>query len=105
MRVQGDDRRMGGAINASIEMGLTEVERARGRPARRSEAVVFGKLGELGQAVVLKKADQIMSEFAGNVAQALGGPKIEAPEPVRAEQPAAERPGLWQRLRAWLRGR
>jgi carbon monoxide dehydrogenase subunit G len=39
----------------------------------RTDANVMGKLGEFGQAVIRKKADQIVQEFARNLSQAVAG--------------------------------
>jgi carbon monoxide dehydrogenase subunit G len=104
MRVQGDDKRIGGAMTARIQMQLTERPEGEVDLHVVSEAAVLGKLGELGQAVVLKKADQIMTQFAGNVAQALGGtPEAAAGPPVEAPPPPSpERRGLWPSVRAWF---
>jgi uncharacterized protein len=106
MRVQGDDKRIGGAMTATIQMQLTERREREVDLHVVSEAAVLGKLGELGQAVVLKKADQIMTQFAGNVAQALGGtPEAVAGPPVESPAqapPPPERRGLWPSVRAWF---
>jgi carbon monoxide dehydrogenase subunit G len=103
MRVQGDDKRIGGAMTATIQMQLTERTEHEVDLHVVSEAAVLGKLGELGQAVVLKKADQIMTDFAGNVAQALGAvaaePAVETPAPAPSPP---ERRGLWHSLRTWF---
>ena len=37
----------------------------------RTDANVMGKLGEFGQAVIRKKADQIVQEFASNLSAAV----------------------------------
>jgi len=103
MRVQGDDKRIGGAMTATIQMQLTERAEREVDLHVVSEAAVLGKLGELGQAVVLRKADQIMTQFAGNVAQALGGAADAAGPPVEApaQAPAPpQRRGLWPSVRA-----
>jgi carbon monoxide dehydrogenase subunit G len=103
MRVQGDDKRIGGAMTSTVQMQLEELgEREVGLHVV-SDTAVLGKLGELGQAVVLKKADQIMTEFAANVAEALGGAE-ETPQPVEPAhaEPSTEPTGLWQTFRAWL---
>jgi carbon monoxide dehydrogenase subunit G len=39
--------------------------------AIRTDANVMGKLGEFGQAVIRKKADQILQEFANNLSTAV----------------------------------
>jgi carbon monoxide dehydrogenase subunit G len=103
MRVKGDDKRIGGAMTSTVQMQLEELgEREVGLHVV-SETAVLGKLGELGQAVVLKKADQIMTEFAANVAEALSGAE-EAPEPAAevSAEPPPERLNVWQTFRAWL---
>jgi carbon monoxide dehydrogenase subunit G len=103
MRVQGDDKRIGGAMTSTVQMQLEELAEREVGLHVVSETAVLGKLGELGQAVVLKKADQIMTQFAANVAAALGAAE-EAPappEPARAEPPPKPK-GLWPTLRAWL---
>jgi carbon monoxide dehydrogenase subunit G len=102
MRVQGDDKRIGGAITATIQMQLTERTDHAVDLHVVSEAAVLGKLGELGQAVVLKKADQIMTEFAGNVAQALGAKPEAATGPPVETPPPPERRGLWASVRSWF---
>jgi carbon monoxide dehydrogenase subunit G len=39
-----------------------------------TESSILGKLGEFGQAVMRKKADQIIAEFARNMARELSTP-------------------------------
>ena len=73
LRVQGDDKRIGAAMRATVEMSLEPRSMNAVALHVRSEAAVLGKLGELGQAVMLRKADQIVTEFAQNMAHALGG--------------------------------
>jgi len=36
-----------------------------------TEAAVLGKLGQMGQAVLRKKSDQLLSQFVANMAAAL----------------------------------
>ena len=78
-------------MTATIQMQLTERAESEVDLHVVSEAAVLGKLGELGQAVVLKKADQIMTQFAGNVAQALGGTPEVAAGPDRRGSRAGTR--------------
>ena len=91
MRVQGDDKRVGSAVNATMQMKLTTAGDGAVDLYVKSETAVFGKLGELGQAVMLKKADQIMAEFAANLAKELGpdAPVEQAGGETAAEQPPA----------------
>jgi carbon monoxide dehydrogenase subunit G len=71
MNVQGDDKRVRSAVNATMKMRLVPVGDDSVELHLMSETAVFGRLGELGQAVMLKKADQIMTEFASNLAREL----------------------------------
>jgi carbon monoxide dehydrogenase subunit G len=102
MHVKGDDKRIGGAMTSTVQMQLEELgEREVGLHVV-SETAVLGKLGELGQAVVLKKADQIMTQFAGNVAQALAEAEAKEPPPPVPTEHVPQRRGLWPSLRAWF---
>jgi carbon monoxide dehydrogenase subunit G len=104
LRVQGADNRIGSAMTATVEMQLESRSKDEVELRVTSEATVLGKLGELGQAVMLRKADQIMSAFADNVAQALAAPGHAPVEPPAAEEtnPAADG-GLFAWLRRLLR--
>jgi hypothetical protein len=59
--------------------------------AIHTEASILGKLGQFGQAVMKKKADQIVAEFARNMAARLGEPVSDglAPAPVGPPPPDA----------------
>ena len=72
MDLRAADKRINGAVNARMRMQLsnagandeTEVD-------IQTDANVMGKLGEFGQAVIRKKADQIVQEFATNLSAAV----------------------------------
>lgn len=72
MDLRAADKRINGAVNARMRMHLsnagandeTEVD-------IQTDANVMGKLGEFGQAVIRKKADQIVQEFATNLSAAV----------------------------------
>jgi len=72
MDLEAADKRVNGAVNAKMRMHLaptadgqqTEVE-------IQTDANVMGKLGEFGQAVFRRKADQIIQEFARNLSAAV----------------------------------
>jgi carbon monoxide dehydrogenase subunit G len=71
MDVEATDRRIRGAVNAKAWMKLTPREDGQTDVAIHTDASIFGKLGQFGQAVLRKKADQIMAEFAANMSRKL----------------------------------
>jgi carbon monoxide dehydrogenase subunit G len=72
LRVEATDAAAGGAVDADLRItarpsnGGTRVE-------IETSARVLGRIGEFGQAIIKRKADQTMAVFAQNVAQALAG--------------------------------
>jgi carbon monoxide dehydrogenase subunit G len=72
MDLQAADRRVNGAVNARMSMQLSPADDGAGTDvAIRTDANVMGKIGEFGQAVIRKKADQIVQEFARNLSAAV----------------------------------
>ncbi|MCA1645477.1 MAG: SRPBCC family protein [Chloroflexi bacterium] len=72
MDLQAADKRVNGAVNAKMRMQLSPAEgNARTSVEIRTDANVMGKLGEFGQAVIRKKADQIVQQFANNLSAAV----------------------------------
>ena len=82
MDVEATDRRIRGAVNAKAWMKLTPRDDGQTDVAIHTDASIFGKLGQFGQAVLRKKADQIMAEFARNMSNKLS--EIPAPAQVQA---------------------
>ena len=68
MHGEATDRRVGGGLNATAQMTLIEQGAAETRLVIQTDARLLGKLGEFGQPLIRKKADQMMAEFARNVA-------------------------------------
>jgi carbon monoxide dehydrogenase subunit G len=54
-----------------MRMHLTPVEGGQTEVQISTDANVMGKLGEFGQAVIRKKADQIVQDFAKNLSAAV----------------------------------
>jgi len=74
MRADAADRRAGGAVKAVINMTLGETEGVQGTQLRlETDAQVMGRIGEFGQPIIRKKAEQMMNEFAKNLEQAIAG--------------------------------
>ena len=72
MDLQAADKRINGAVNAKMSMQLEPLDDgAATRLGIETDANVMGKLGEFGQGVIRKKADQIVQEFARNLSAAV----------------------------------
>jgi len=71
MDLQAADKRVNGAVNAKMRMQLSAANGDETNVEIRTDANVMGKLGEFGQAVIRKKADQIVKEFANNLSAAV----------------------------------
>ncbi len=69
MRVEAVDRRIRGAVNAMSTMQLEPLDDGKTVLSVHTDAAVLGKLGEFGQAIMRRKADQIMQEFATNLSR------------------------------------
>jgi len=67
MTAQATDRKVGGGLSAKMQMTLVEKSPDEVELRILTDANVVGKLGEFGQPVIRKKADQMMGEFAENV--------------------------------------
>jgi len=73
LRVEAADKRVGGAVKATMNMKLTpngtgtilDVD---------TDANVMGRIGDFGQPVIRKKADQTLQEVAANLRSALATP-------------------------------
>jgi uncharacterized protein len=72
MDVQAADNRVNGAISAKMTLQLEPRSPTDTQLSIHTDANIMGKLGEFGQAVMRKKADQIMADFARNMAAAVG---------------------------------
>jgi carbon monoxide dehydrogenase subunit G len=76
MKVEANDQRISGMIQGKLTMNLEEVSPTETRLIAGSDINLFGKIGEFGQPMIRKKADQMMAEFATNVAQKVGGTAV-----------------------------
>lgn len=71
MDAQGSDRLVGGAVSAKMTMKLEPRPDGGTDLALHTDAAVLGKLGQFGQAIIKRQADQLLAEFARNVSRAL----------------------------------
>ena len=72
MRAEAADRQAGGSVKASLTMSLTEISGGT-QMLMETDAQVLGRIGEFGQPIIRKKADQVVGEFAGNLQKAING--------------------------------
>jgi carbon monoxide dehydrogenase subunit G len=73
MRIAAADPRVGGAVQATMTMTMTGIDGP--SPATRltidTDARVMGRIGDFGQPIIKRKADQVVREFGENIARAL----------------------------------
>jgi carbon monoxide dehydrogenase subunit G len=69
MRLEGTDRRIGGSVRGSMQLDLTERSAAETELQVSSDVSFLGKLGELGQPIIRRKADSVIKEFASNLSR------------------------------------
>jgi carbon monoxide dehydrogenase subunit G len=73
LMVDSADKRIGGAVKATMSMKLTP----QGTGTKldvETDANVMGRIGDFGQPVIRKKADQTLQEVAANLRSALATP-------------------------------
>ncbi len=70
LRLDGADRRVGGAVRGTMALDLRELSPEETELVIDSDVSFLGKLGELGQPVIRRKADSVIQEFARNLRQA-----------------------------------
>ena len=69
--VRADDRRIGGGLNARTTLRLVPSGPATTTLNVATDASLMGRLGQFGQPIIRRKADEMAREFAANVAAAL----------------------------------
>jgi carbon monoxide dehydrogenase subunit G len=67
MTAQASDRKVGGGVSAKMDMAVDELAPSQVKLTITTNANIVGKLGEFGQPVIRKKAEQMMAEFTENV--------------------------------------
>jgi len=70
VRADAKDSRVGGTVHAT--MGLALVDKGADTEMRiTSDVQIAGRIGEFGQPVIQRKADQLMAQFAECIARTL----------------------------------
>ena len=75
MDLNASDKRVNGQVNAKMTMTLHPRPDGQTDVDIHTDAAILGKLGEFGQPVMRKKADQMMAEFARNMSNEVGAAK------------------------------
>jgi carbon monoxide dehydrogenase subunit G len=73
LQVEAADKRVGGAVKAVMSMKLTPSGTGT-RLEVNTDANVMGRIGDFGQPIIRKKADQTLQEVATNLRNALAAP-------------------------------
>ncbi len=74
MRATAADKGAGGAVSADLRIEVRDGATPGTSELRiTTDAQVMGRIGEFGQPIIKRKADQTMGEFAGNLARAVAG--------------------------------
>ena len=72
--IEASDRKVGGAVRADLLIQLRSEEKNQTELVLNTDTTFIGRLGELGQPLIRRKANNTMQEFALNLAQQLGHP-------------------------------
>lgn len=72
--VEASDRRVGGAVRTNITMQLDAQADNQTELLIVSDTNFMGRLGELGQPIIRRKANTTMQDFARNLAQQVSSP-------------------------------
>jgi carbon monoxide dehydrogenase subunit G len=70
LQVEGADKRVGGAVKATMTMKLAPAAEGTSMQVK-TDAQVMGRIGDFGQPVIRKKADQMLQEVGNNMRAAL----------------------------------
>jgi carbon monoxide dehydrogenase subunit G len=72
LEIQATERRINSSVSATTTLSLVPTTDGRTELDIHTDASILGKLGEFGQSVMRRKADQIVAEFAKNAALEVG---------------------------------
>ena len=72
--IEASDRKVGGAVRADLLIQLRSGEGNQTELVLNTDTTFIGRLGELGQPLIRRKANNTMEEFARNLAQQLSQP-------------------------------
>lgn len=73
MRLDAADPRLGGMVRATLTLSASDAGDGATDLRLVTDAQVLGRIGELGQPVIKRKADQIVAQFAANLGREAAG--------------------------------
>jgi len=73
LRAEASDRMAAGAVKGKTSMELKEVGPKETELLVETDVNILGKIGEFGQPIIRKKADQMLQEFVANIKKQLAG--------------------------------
>lgn len=73
MRAEAADRQAGGSVKATLTMALSEAAQGGIQLVMDTDAQILGRIGDFGQPIIRKKADQIVGQFAANLQREIAG--------------------------------
>jgi uncharacterized protein len=71
IRAEAKDRKLGGGVQAHMDMNLVAKSPAETEMQVALETHILGKIGEFGQPVIRKKTEAMLQDFATQVSQQL----------------------------------
>jgi len=71
VRGEGRDRRVGASMTANVEARLNDLDGGRTEVEVTADVNFAGRLAELGQPLIKRKADSFVGEFAENLRRAI----------------------------------
>jgi len=72
--IEASDRKVGGAVRADLLIQLRSEGKNQTELVLNTDTTFIGRLGELGQPLIRRKANNTMQDFARNLAQQLSQP-------------------------------
>lgn len=71
LRAEAEDRRVAGAMRGKSTMELKELSAGETELTVETDVNILGKIGEFGQPIIRKKADQMLNTFIDNIKKEL----------------------------------
>lgn len=76
LRLEGADRGIGGSVSGDMKIHVLEQSEGECRLVVHTDVTISGRLGQFGQAVMLKKADQITEGFVQEFSRRLAEQRV-----------------------------
>ena len=73
LRAEASDRMAAGAVKGKTTMELKEIGPKETELLVETDVNILGKIGEFGQPIIRRKADQMLKEFVENIKKQLAG--------------------------------